>query len=208
MTHRILSEFEIKAVWEAITNGPGDDARKRALKLMLVTGQRPEAIAGLHRREITGQWWTIPPGRNTNRRPHRVYLTKLALEVIGVENHGHIFPATDGSNALSTKDLTLLVGGKKTGKKPYYGLDRWTPMDLRKSVMLHMSRLGISRETLAAVFGYYSKDPIGRLVMYDYSPEKKDALLLWETQLRQILGSRLSDLLIPMLELDRPTFGL
>ena len=81
-------------------------------------------------------------------------------------------------------------------------------MDLRKSVMLHMSRLGISRETLAAVFGYYSKDPIGRLVMYDYSPEKKDALLLWETQLRQILGSRLSDLLIPMLELDRPTFGL
>lgn len=55
-----------------------EDAR-RALRLILVTAQRPGEVAGIHTREIDGRWWTLPQGRSKNTRAQRIYLTDLAL---------------------------------------------------------------------------------------------------------------------------------
>lgn len=82
---RALTEDEIRTLWVALD----DDALvmsqgiKRALRLILVTGQRPGEVAGLHSREIDGQWWTIPSERSKNGKSHRVFLTDTALDLIG-----------------------------------------------------------------------------------------------------------------------------
>ena len=95
---RELTEKEIKHLWNAIDEGGGSDGTKRALKLILITGQRPGEVVGIHRREIEGKWWTIPWERIKTRKrrqeDHRVYLSPLALSLIG-DGDGYIFSDPD-----------------------------------------------------------------------------------------------------------------
>lgn len=92
---RVLSDDEIRTLWAAL-DGAGivmSQDMRRALKLILVTGQRPGEVIGMHRREIDGHWWTIPKERTkTRKREHRVYLTEEALVLIG-NGKGLIFPS-------------------------------------------------------------------------------------------------------------------
>lgn len=80
---RTLSESEVRILWGNIDTAAMTDDVRRALKLVLVTAQRPGEVAGMHSAEIDGQWWTIPAGRAKNGREHRVFLTETALELIG-----------------------------------------------------------------------------------------------------------------------------
>lgn len=89
---RHLTEAEIRTLWTRLddddlilTNEVG-----RALKLILVTAQRPGEVSGMHSREIDGTWWTIPAERSKNGKAHRVFLTGLALDLIG-DKKGFIF---------------------------------------------------------------------------------------------------------------------
>jgi integrase len=81
---RALSEAEIKTLWASLDrkdlNMSGEN--KRALKLVLLTAQRPGEVIGLHTKEIDGNWWTIPAERSKNGREHRVYLTATVLGTI------------------------------------------------------------------------------------------------------------------------------
>jgi hypothetical protein len=88
---RVLSDTEVKQVWTSISEGPGDDVTKRALKLVLVTAQRPGEVTGMHRREITGSTWTIPKERmKTGLGEHIVHLSATALALIG-DSKGYSF---------------------------------------------------------------------------------------------------------------------
>lgn len=80
---RTLTEAEIRTLWGSIDNAAISNEIKRALKLVLVTAQRPGEVSGMHTSEIDGRWWTIPAGRAKNGREQRVYLTDTALELIG-----------------------------------------------------------------------------------------------------------------------------
>jgi len=89
---RNLTEPEIRIFWDRL-----DDEDLilsgyvgRALKLILTTGQRPGEVTGMHSGEIDGQWWTIPAERSKNGKVHRVFLTGLALHLIGGKQ-GYIF---------------------------------------------------------------------------------------------------------------------
>lgn len=94
---RSLTESEIHLFWNNIDNANiiMSPDLKRALKLILVTAQRPGEVTGMHRDEITQEWsgkwmWTIPGARTKNGRTHRICLTKTALELIG-DKDGYIF---------------------------------------------------------------------------------------------------------------------
>ncbi len=80
---RALTEPEIKALWFSMDSCSISYEIKRAIKLILVTAQRPGEVIGMHTSEIDGKWWTIPAERTKNKKAHRVYLTDTALELIG-----------------------------------------------------------------------------------------------------------------------------
>lgn len=80
---RTLNEGEIKTLWERLDHAAISDETRRIIKLILVTAQRPGEVAGMHTSEIDGHWWTISADRAKNGKTHRVYLTSLALELIG-----------------------------------------------------------------------------------------------------------------------------
>ncbi|GFE60583.1 site-specific integrase [Geobacter sp. AOG2] len=104
---RALSADEIKKLWWTLDNAAISDEIKAALRLMLVTAQRPGEVIGVHTNEIDGDWWTIPSERSKNGKAHRVFLTPSAKGLITrsidrvkavreispkVKYEGHIFP--------------------------------------------------------------------------------------------------------------------
>lgn len=182
---RYLSDVEIKAAWEAIETGPGGEGTKKALKLILVTAQRPGEVTGMHRREIDGNWWTIPKERVKNSKgDHMVYLTPTALMLIG-NGEGFIFPSFDEDKHIHRQALSQTVCTKT--KPPYYGLPRWTPHDLRRTARTVMSRLNIPDNHIEAVLNH-SRDGMKKVYdCHDYREEKKAALLLWEAELLRLL---------------------
>ena len=79
---RVLSDAEVKLLWEKLDP---------ALKLILLTGQRPGEVAAMQREHIVDGWWQMPgkpqgdwPGTK-NGRDHRVWLSEPAQALI--ESH-------------------------------------------------------------------------------------------------------------------------
>lgn len=104
---RVLSESEIKTFWDNIQACAISSEIRNALKLILVTAQRPGEVIGMHTDEIKDSWWTIPADRAKNGKTQRVPLSELASEIIAqaiahtrtmreipleVEYSGFIFP--------------------------------------------------------------------------------------------------------------------
>jgi integrase len=215
---RILTEHEILYLWKAIDDGPGTPEVKRAIKLILVTAQRPGEVAGMKFSEIDGSWWTIPPERiKTEKkigldhapRPHMVYLTPLAKELIGEPGWAGdiVFPAIKGHNKrkgtaveyksidanalnkrVSRKDEKGSKGKKVVAKGPYYGLAQWGPNDLRRTADTMMNSIGIDHRHVEMVLNHSLGKVEGIYNKYQYNEEKKMALLKWQEKLVEILS--------------------
>ena len=188
---RTLTDAEIKYLWTAIDAGPGDDFTKRALKLILVTAQRPGEVSGMHRDELDGCWWTIPKERaEKGKGDHLVYLTPTALQLIG-DREGFIFPSPKDGQPLGRNSLAQLVSSEMTKKgevtkQPYYGLPRWTPHDLRRTARTCMARIGIIDEHAEAVIAHCKQGIKKVYNKHEYQEEKKQALIKWEAELLRI----------------------
>lgn len=189
---RTLSEQEIKHVWSAIDNGGGSPGTKRALKLILITGQRPGEVCGLHTREIAGQWWSIPLERIKTREKrdedHRVYLSPLARQIIG-DVTGYLAPSADRTSEMTENALAYHVRRTvtSTGKKPYYGLQRWTPHDLRRTMATGLASLGAPQEHIDAIQNHAIPGVSGIYNRYKYDREKQDWLVKWSEHLEKLI---------------------
>ena len=216
---RFLDDKEIVKVWQRIDRGPGDDSTKRALKFILVTGQRPEEVAEMHRREISGRWWTIPWSRiktenkkTLKRRPqdHRVYLSDLAMTLLG-SGKGYIFPSEairkDDKGQVIVKDEPVrrnslsqrVTRGVSVERRKgqviwfkHYGRPEWTPHDLRRSARTGMSRINIPKEWTRKVQNHKDGKIDSTYDQHDYDDQKKDALSRWGAHLEELLKLRLT----------------
>ncbi|GAM08263.1 integrase [Geobacter sp. OR-1] len=203
---RHLDDDEIVKAWHEISKSSSSREVKRALKLILVTAQRPGEVAQIHRDQIKDKWWTIPAEvAGKNEREHRVYLTDTALKLIG-DGKGHIFPSERGKrghiseNALSqainrgylSDDIVKVVGNRKikARKEPYFGMKPWSPHDLRRTARTNMARVGVSDEVGEEVMNHIKPGVVGVYNKYRYDEEKKVALQKWEVLLLEILKTK------------------
>jgi integrase len=203
---RHLDDDEIVKAWEEISNSSSSREIKRALKLILVTAQRPGEVAQMHRDQIKGRWWTIPAEvAGKNEREHRVYLADTALELIG-EGKGRIFGSERSKqghitgNALSqainrgylSDEIVKIVSNRKirARKEPYFGMKPWSPHDLRRTARTNMARVGVLDEVGEEVMNHTKPGVVGVYNKYRYDEEKKDALMKWEALLLEILAAK------------------
>jgi len=156
---RVLSEDEIKILWINLdrTDLNMSDEIRRALRLILVTAQRPGEVAGMHSREIEGRWWTIPADRAKNGKAHRVYLTDSALELIGPLNvadpetgeakpKGYIFPTPIREKDHPIGDTALPVAVRRNLAIPLTDKDG-TPFYTADGKPATENRLGVDHFT-------------------------------------------------------------
>src|ERR1039457_3077785 len=179
---------------------------------MLVTGQRPGEVIGMHSSEIDGRWWTVPAERSKNKKAHRVYLTETALELIGETNYkGFLFPCTStkkiqpmGISQVVSRNLSVpvLVKGKPVfdkGGKPVtenkLGVPDFTPHDLRRTAATCMSQLGMLDEIIDAVLNHTKQGIIRTYNLNRYDLEKQQALEAWERMLISIVTGKVGNVI-------------
>lgn len=220
---RTLSQDEIKMLFKTLNSASMYDDTCRALKLILVTAQRPGEVAGIHTDEIDGRWWTIPSDRAKNGKAHRVYLTDMALELIGdfdvsdktgrTKHKGYIFPCPHKTkikplnrHALSRAVCRNLSWPSKDKKgKPLIGADGrpvtenklgieyFTPHDLRRTAATFLAQSGELDEVIDAVLNHTKQGVIKVYNQYRYEKEKQAALEAWERKLTSIIKGKAED---------------
>lgn len=199
---RILNDDEIKHIWTAIDQGGGSDSTRRAIKLMLLTGQRSGEVCGMHSREIQigiGKphchacrrcgWWTIPKERRRGNKggEHRVFLSPLTMQLIGADE-GYIFPGdTDGKSILANSvNHHVRRSVAVTGKTPYFGLQHWTPHDLRRTAATGFRRLGATRDEMDLILGHRAGGVTGVYDRHNGEAEKEHWLTAWGDYMQRI----------------------
>ncbi len=165
---RVLSDAEVPAFWAAF-----DEAglvRSRALRMILLTGQRPGEVARMRREHIEagehefadsngrrlkarGAWWSMPgvpdpatgwPGTK-NGQSHRVWLPMAAValvEELGERKSGFAFAGPRG-RAVARLDDAMQKVCARLGVA-----DRATPHDLRRTHGTTVTGLGFTREQM------------------------------------------------------------
>jgi len=129
---RVLSNNEIRMLWPKLDP---------ALRLILLTGQRPGEVAAMERGHVVDGWWQMPgkpqgdwPGTK-NGKDHRVSLSEPALALL--ESH------LAGGNKRSSDLLKQLVAELE--------IERATPHDLRRTCLTTITRLGFGRDAMDRV---------------------------------------------------------
>lgn len=158
---RTLAEPEIKIMWDSLTTCAISSDIQRALKMILITAQRPGEVAGMHSAEIDGAWWTIPSERSKNGLAHRVYLTetaklliaeqieatKLAREMpVDKEYSGFIFPTPHLKKVQSIDTHALAVAVRRNLNWPMMDTNGKPVMDQDGKAMTE-NKMGIDQFT-------------------------------------------------------------
>jgi integrase len=215
---RVLSNSEISTFWNNLSACAMSDELRNALKLVLITAQRPGEVIRIHTDEINDGWWTIPAERSKNGKAHRVPLTGLALDIIkqsieriktlrelpaDKEYSGFVFPCPHlnkvesiDRHALSVSTARnlkwVLIDGKgkpvldKNGDQiteNRFGIDHFTPHDLRRTAATFMAESGEMDEVIDAVLNHAKQGIIKVYNQYRYDREKQKALEAWERKL-------------------------
>lgn len=182
---RVLSEGEIKHVWNTLSNWGNSEYIRRAILFILVTGQRPGEVSQMHWREIDGRVWTIPSDRSKNGRENRVYLSDLALSLLP-DTEGYVFPANRGNHGSMFVN-TLSHHLSHHVKPAYLGLPRWTPHDLRRTAATGLASIGCPDEIIDEIQNHKKRGIIRTYNRYRYDKEKQEWLTRWSQQLENLL---------------------
>lgn len=194
---RVLTDEEIRQVWEALDlNNMAVDAyrlTKLALKLIMLSGQRPGEVCGMTWAEIDQEgYWNIPAARMKNGEPHRVPLTGMAMEIVEQARpysgeSCFVFKSThragDAPMTAHALSRALWRHWQAIGIK-----ERFTPHDLRRTVRTRMAELGVTDVVAERVLGHKLQGIMAVYNRHGYDQEKRQALEQWERKLRRIVG--------------------
>jgi len=168
---RVLTDEEIRAVWEtAATNG----SYGAAVRLLLLTAQRREKIATMQWGDIQGDVWTIRTEPKEKGNPGTLKLPKAALEILGAlprfVGNPYVFAGRKGAFAL------LDNGRYKREFDTKCGVTGWRLHDLRRTARSLMSRAGVQSEHAERVLGHAIGGVEGIYNRHSYDAEKATAL--------------------------------
>lgn len=219
---RTLDEREIRVFWESVDKAGISPEVVRALKLILVTCQRPGEVITMHRSQIKDRWWEFTPKRTRvtiqHPRPQRIYLTDLALELIG-DGEGYIFPSPTADGPITERAVGYAVRRnikgykrKKPAMDPSAGdvpkmvpvpeerkmeLAHFTPHDLRRTGATMIASLGFSDEIIDAVLSHLKTGIIKVYNRHSYDLEKQAAMEAWERKLLALVTGRAEVKVLP-----------
>jgi len=187
---RVLNEDEIKQFWKNLDAAKMADGTRWILKLILITAQRKGEIAGAEWKEfdLKRGWWIIPAERAKNKLPHRVPLTKLALEYLHQvkelsKDSPWIFPSPINDCPVTGPGIDHAV----RKNREIFKIDHFVPHDLRRTAASQMTSLGISRLVVAKILNHSESGVTAVYDRYSYDKEKIFALNKWEKKLKGIL---------------------
>jgi integrase len=170
---RVLSEAEIKLVWQAAGKlGPFGTL----IKLLLLTAQRREKVVTVRWTDIEGDIWTIAREARQKSSAGMLKLPPFTLAILNsvdrVDDCSFVFAGRYGDKPLnsfsqSMKELRSLLPAE---------MPTWTLHDLRRTARTVMTDLGISDRVAEQVLGHAVVGIEGIYNRSKYLDQKADAL--------------------------------
>lgn len=194
---RVLKDEEIKLLWAALALDNKEinvyHLTKLALKMILLTGQRPGEVCGMDWKEIDDEdYWNIPAERMKNKEPHRVPLCEMALKVIESArpysgNSEFVFQSSFKKDFPETVRALSRAINRHFAEMGFE--ERFTPHDLRRTMRTRLAELGEPDHIAERVLGHKLQGVMAIYNRHSYDAEKRQALEKWENRLREITGS-------------------
>jgi integrase len=185
----VLDDKELRKVWLA-----ADELGHPyggIVKLLILTGQRRNEIAGLRRSEVDmdERVLHLPPARTKNGLAHDIPLSAPAQAVIAD------LPRIVDADLVFTIKRQPITGFSRMKER----LDKassvtdWTLHDIRRTVASGLQRLGVRLEVTEAVLNHRSGSTAGIVGVYqrhDYAVEKRDALARWADHVDALVSGK------------------
>jgi integrase len=186
---RVLSHGEIPKFWAAF-----DDAgliASTALKVLLLTGQRPGEVTHMRREHIKDNWWELPgapveklgwPGTK-NAQNHRVWLPAAAKELIAELSDGDtgfVFANERGKPVRlerTMQDICARLGVK----------EKVTPHDLRRTHGTMIAKLRFGRDAMNRVQNHKEGGIADVYDRHDYEEENQQIMEAVANKIMQLI---------------------
>ncbi len=165
---RILSDGELALFWPRLNS---------ALRMILLTGQRPGEVQHMRTEHVVDGWWTLPgepvpelgwPGTK-NGRSHRVWLSEPALALLP--------ELLAGRRKRLAEDMRELCAELQ--------VPRATPHDLRRTFSSKVTALGFGRDAMNRVTNHREGGITDVYDQYQYGDEN---MKIMETVAGHIVG--------------------
>jgi integrase len=209
---RVLNDQEATAIWRVA--GEATHPFGTIVRLLMLTGQRREEVAGMMWAELSEDLatWTIPATRTKNGIPHFVPLSQPARELLHSLASDRL---EDVRGTHQPTKLALVFPGErntpfsgwskaKSALDAASGVSGWWLHDLRRTLATGLQRLGVRLEVTEAVLNHLSGSRAGVVGIYqrhDWAEEKRSALDAWSAHLLAASEGK------PVLPLRRPASG-
>ena len=202
--NRVLSDAELREVWMTTST---DDDYGRILRLLILTGQRRDEVAGMAWSELDADKgaWTLPAARAKNHRAHTITLPASAWAIIDTvskrANRDLLFGDREGpfqgfGKAKNALDQRIHRARLEAAAKACEPADKvkqmppWTVHDIRRSVATGMHEIGILPHIVEATLNHVSGHKAGVAGIYNYAKYEREvtaALALWADHVRAIV---------------------
>jgi len=190
---RVLNADEIRIFWGKLEAAGMEKATGLALKLQLVTAQRKGEVASAKWTDFNADlsWWTIPAEESKNKKPNRVPITPLAStllkEISSLSGDSEwLFPSPRKGQHIAETSIDHAV----RENADHFGIDHFTPHDLRRTASTQMASMGINDNTIDKILNHTDKKLKATYNLYSYDKEKKIALRKWDKKLQSILNNQ------------------
>ncbi|WP_295387886.1 site-specific integrase [uncultured Thiodictyon sp.] len=193
---RVLSPAELRAIWQGVapTQVNHGDLFAGIIRILMLTGQRSEEVAGMRWVELDGDTWTLPASRTKNGRGHIVPLSAPVLAILAERR------AEQAAMKMQTEFVFTSFG-----PRPFSGWSKskarldgraniaaWTIHDLRRTLATRMAEdLRIPPHVIEATINHVSGSRGGVAGTYNralYLDERKTALDAWAGYVLRLVG--------------------
>jgi integrase len=181
---RVLSDSEIASFWPHLTP---------ALRVILLTGQRPGEVSHMRREHVKDGWWEMPgepdlktqwPGTK-NGESHRVWLSEPVREVISVQDRGHLTGQDHGQLSTGLVFKRDRAPRAMRGICAKLGVDnKVTPHDLRRTFGTFVTRMKFGRAAMDRILNHRDRSVGTVYDQYSYATEDQHIM---ETVARHIV---------------------
>jgi integrase len=177
--------------WLECPDAPVHPPYTRAVRILMLTGQRVEEITRLHVDQWDSRDHIIDWSKTKNGKPHAIPVPQLAAELIESikpNAHGWFFPsATDPSKPVSAGTLySFMWRQRDRGVIPVV-----TNRDLRRTWKTLAGQTGISKEIRDRIQNHTLQDVSSKNYdRWNYMPEKRAAMKKWNAFVMNLLNKK------------------
>lgn len=190
---RWLAEDEFLCLyrWLERPDTPVHPPYTRAVRVLMLTGQRVEEIARLHVSQWDDAEQIIDWSKTKNGKPHAIPAPDLAAELIRSirpNRHGWFFPsASDPSKPVSAGTLySFMWRQRERGVIPVV-----TNRDLRRTWKTLAGKAGVSKEIRDRIQNHTLQDVSSKSYdRWNYMPEKRAGMRKWNSWVSRLLARK------------------